>query len=85
MFFKVEMHWHIFDRLLRHESYQAPLLSDRIADLISFRETINRGTYALSKRDMFGDNSVSLRRNWMKLGGNFSYKPRGASYTAQGP
>ena len=33
----------------------------------------------------FGDTSVSLRRIWMKLGENSSYKPPGASYTAQGP
>ena len=33
------MPWPVFDQLWRHESYQAPLLSDRIADLMSFRET----------------------------------------------
>ena len=32
-----------------------------------------------------GDNSVSLRRIWTKLGGKSSYNPPGASYTAQGP
>ena len=34
---------------------------------------------------VFGDNSVSLRRIWTKLGGKSSYKPPGASYTAPGP
>ena len=34
---------------------------------------------------LFGDNLVSLRRIWTKLGGFFSYKPPGASYTPQGP
>ena len=36
------MPWPIFDHLWRHESYQPPLLSDRISDLISFRETSKR-------------------------------------------
>ena len=31
------------------------------------------------------DNSVSLRRIWTKLRGNYSYKSRGAYYTTQGP
>ena len=34
---------------------------------------------------MFGENSGSLRRIWTKLGDFFSYKPPGASFTAQGP
>ena len=33
---------------------------------------------------MLGDNSVLLRRIWTKLEGDSSYKPPGASYTAQG-
>ena len=48
--------------------------------------------FQISKTNMFksvhrvwGDNSVSLRRIWMKLGGNSSYRPPGASYTSQGP
>ena len=36
-------------------------------------------------KGLFGDDSVSLRRIWTKLGGNSHHKPRGASYTAQGP
>ena len=36
-------------------------------------------------KTFFGDNSVSLGRIWAKLTGNSSYKPPGASYTAQGP
>ena len=33
----------VFDNLWRHESYQPPLPSDKISDLISFRETRKRG------------------------------------------
>ena len=33
----------------------------------------------------FGDNLVSLRRNWTKLRGNYSHNPPGTSYVAQGP
>ena len=38
-----------------------------------------------ARRALFGDNSVSLRRIWMKLWGISSYNPPGASYTAQRP
>ena len=37
------MIWPAVDHLWRHESYQAPLLSDRISDLISSRKTRRRG------------------------------------------
>ena len=37
------------------------------------------------ERDREGDDSVSLRRIWTKLGENYSYKPPGACYTPQGP
>ena len=33
---------------------------------------------------LFVDNLVSLRRIWTKLGERITYKPSGASYTAQG-
>ena len=36
-------------------------------------------------KSSFGNNSVSPRRIWTKLGGNSSYKHPGASHTAQGP
>ena len=36
-----------FDHIWRHKSYQAPLLSDRMSDLISFRETRKRGKHVL--------------------------------------
>ena len=39
----------------------------------------------LSFKTFFGDNSVSLRQIWTKLVRNSSYKPPGASKTAQGP
>ena len=41
--------------------------------------------YKLTALFLKGDNSVSLRRIWSKLAGYSSYKPPGASYTAQGP
>ena len=56
--------------------------------IISRRETNYRIIYILyntPKGMLFGDNSVSLRRIWMKLGGNSSYEPPGASCTAQAP
>ena len=31
--------WPVVDHLWRHESYQPPLLSDRISDLMSSRKT----------------------------------------------
>ena len=33
----------VVDHLWGHESYQAPLFSDRMSDLISFRETMKKG------------------------------------------
>ena len=39
------MPWPNFDHLWKHESYQRPLLSDRISDLISSRKPRTRGKY----------------------------------------
>ena len=35
------MPWLVFDKIWRHKSYQVPLLSDRLSDLVFFTNTIN--------------------------------------------
>ena len=44
---ELEMPRPIFDYLWRHESYQVPLLSYRMSDITSFRETRRRGKHML--------------------------------------
>ena len=44
----------------------------------------NFGNTKITTNTAWGDNSVSLRRIWTKHRANSSYKPPGASYTAQG-
>ena len=74
----------VVDHLWRHVSCQVPLLSDRISDLVSLRKTRKIRKYVFHTKHMYEDNSVSLKRIWMKLAGNSSYKPPGGFLYSSG-
>ena len=62
------MPWPVLDHLWRHESYQAPLSSDMISDLISFREPRKRGKHCcccFSKQNSLNSWCIPLKRDYL--------------------
>ena len=53
--------------------------------LIGELQRRKNGKNEIEKKPCLENNSMSLRRMWARLKGKSSYKPPGASYTAQGP